>query len=440
VLTVQANPAAGGSVTGGGTYVVGSNALLAATASNLWRFSNWNDSVTNNPRTVVVVSNTAYTANFSAPPDIGPALDATNLIWTLGGNAAWFSESSKTHGTATAAQSGAISAGQTSYFQVTTNGPGSLLFWWKASSAAANPLQFYIGTQLVSQISGNVDWNQYVTYIGTSNQVTLKWVYTKNSATVSGSDAGWVDQVTWIPCPYATNVPQLFFQEPNGMIASWVVNSTGAFQFARVLANTGGWALKSAGDIDGDGVSDLLFQNTSSDTGGWFLNPDGSTRDARFWFNIGSWEIKAAGDYEGIGRAQILFQNAAGVAAYWRLDTNGAFQSAAVLGNMAGWKLRGAGDLDGDHKAELFWQTATGTVAIWFHNPDGSIRGAVPFGSTGEWALCGVTDVDADGVCDLLWQTPDTRTGGWFMNSNGTARAASFWWPTGGWKLKAAGR
>jgi hypothetical protein len=29
-----------------------------------------------------------------------------------------------------------------------------LLFWWKASSAPANQLQFYIGSQLVNQIAG----------------------------------------------------------------------------------------------------------------------------------------------------------------------------------------------------------------------------------------------------------------------------------------------
>ena len=308
----------------------------------------------------------------------------------------------------------------------------------RASSATTNYLQFYINNQLVSQISGNTDWNQYVGFIGTSNQVTLKWVYTKNSAAVSGSDAGWVDQVNWIACPYSEHVQQIFYQDPSGLLASWVIGSDGSFRFSRILANTGGWALKAAGDIDGDGVSDLLFENAAGDTGGWFLNPDGSVRDARFWWNVGGWEIKACGDYEGSNRAQVFFQTARGDVAYWRLDINGNFQSSVPLGNVGGWKLRGAGNLDGDHKAELFWQNAAGQVAIWSHNPDGSMRGAVPF-STGPWALCGVTDIDGDGICDLLWQTPGGDIGGWLMNSNNTARTANFWWNTGAWKLKAAG-
>ncbi len=302
LITVTANPTNGGSVAGGGIYPLGTNVVLTALASNNWLFSQWSDSVTNNPRMITApTTNVTYTANFAPRPS------------------------------------------------------------------------------------------------------------------------------------------QLFFQEGGGQVASWLLATNGSFQAARLLGAAGGWRLQSAGDIDGDGVSDLLFQDATRNTGGWFLNADGSVRDARFWFNIGGWEIKAAGDYENIGRAQIFFQTAAGSAAYWRLDTNGTFLAAVQLGNMGTWKLRGAGDLDGDRKAELFWQNNAGMVAIWWHNPDDSIRGTVPFG-TGEWVLCGVADVDFDGVCDLIWQTPDSRTGGWFMTTNGTARAASFWWPTGGWKLKAAGR
>ena len=443
MLTVQANPTNAGSVTGGGVYIVGSNATLTATASNGWLFASWNDGAIANPRTISMPPNAVTcTATFVSAPmslTLGNALNATGLVWQTGGNANWAVQTATTHDGVAALRSGAIGAGQQTWFQTTTNGPGSLLFWWKVSSAPTNYLQFYVNTQLVSQISGNVGWNQIVTFLGTSNQVTLKWVYAKNTAAVSGSDAGWVDQVTWIPCPYAEHVPQMFYQDPSGLLASWVLDSTGGFRFARVLANTGGWALKAAGDVDGDGVSDLLFQDAASNTGGWFMNPDGSVRDARFWFNIGPWEIKACGDYEGIGRGQLFFQTAAGQTAYWRLDTNGIFQASVPLGNMGGWKLRGAGDLDGDHKAELFWQNAAGVVAIWYHNPDDSIHGAVMF-STGPWALCGVVDIDGDGVSDLLWQTPDDLVGGWFMNSNSIPRSANFWWNTGAWKLKAAGR
>ena len=437
-LTAVANPSSGGAITGGGTFPVGTNIQLVASARAGWLFSGWSDGNTNTTRLITIpAANCTYTANFAR--GIGAAVDATNLNWTTGGNASWAVQTATTHDRVVALKSGALSAGQQSYFQTTTNGPGSLMFWWKSSAASANTLQFYIDTQLVSQISGNVDWNQYVGFIGTSNPVTLKWVYTKNSAAVTGSDAGFVDQVTWMPCDYVTSVAQIFYQDPTGTLASWVLSSGGGMRFARLLGNTGGWALKAVGDIDGDGVGDLLFQSASGETSGWFMNADGSVRSARSLWSMGGWAVKACGDYEGTGQAQVFFQDAVGNVTYWRLDTNGNHLTSANLGNMGGWKLRGLGDLDGDHKAELFWQNAAGQVVIWYHKADGSIR-SVPAFSTGGWLLCGVVDIDADGSSDLLWQDGVGNTGGWFMHSNGTARAASYWWNTGGWKLKAAGR
>ncbi len=437
-VTVKANPTTGGSVSGGGTFQVGSNVNLTATPFAGWLLTAWNDGNTNLTRAITVpAAPTTCTANFTR--GIGAAVDATNLTWATGGSASWSVQSTTTHDGVAALKSGAIGVGQQTWFQATTNGPGSLMFWWKVSSASNNYLQFYINTQLVSQIAGNVGWNQYVGYIGMSNPVTLKWVYSNSNGAASGSNAGWVDQINWMPCPYAEHVPLIFYQDPAGLLASWVVGTNASFQFARILANTGGWALKCAGDVDGDTVSDLLFQNAAGDAAGWFMKADGSTRSARYWFNLSGWDIKACGDYEGLGRGQLFFQNAAGVTAYWRLDTNGNYLAAVPVGSMGAWKLRGVGDLDGDHKAELFWQKADGTVVIWYHNPDGSIRGGVPF-NTGNWALCGVADIDADGVSDLVWQNSAGLTGGWFMNTNGTARSASYWWGTGAWKLKAAGR
>ena len=436
-VTLTASPTYAGTVAGGGTYVVGSNAWLTATPAPGWDFVRWNDGDTDARRPFSVpATNTTCTATFAI--GLGVALNASNLLWSTGGSASWSAQTATTRD-GLAVRSGVIGAGQQTWFQTTTNGPGSLMFWWKASSASTNYLQFYINTQLVSQISGNVDWNQYIGFIGTSNQVTLKWVYTKNGATIAGSDAGWVDQVTWMPCEYATHVPQIFYQDPTETLASWVLTSSGGMRFARILANTGSLALKAVGDIDGDGVGDLLFQTASGATTVWFMNADGSLRSARALWSMGGWEVKALGDYEGTGRAQVFFQDAVGNTAYWRLDTNGNNIGSVPLGAMGGWKLRGIGDMDGDHKAELFWQNAAGLVVVWYHMPDGSIR-AVPAFSTGGWLLSGVVDIDGDGVSDLLWQDGVGNTGGWFMHSNGTARAASYWWNTGGWKLKAAGR
>ncbi|MCX7009707.1 MAG: hypothetical protein NTY53_21105, partial [Kiritimatiellaeota bacterium] len=287
VLTMQANPANGGSVTGGGTYVVGSNAVLTATPSNLWRFIRWSDSVTNNPRTVVVPSKgDIYTANFGSlgtvtvqanptnsgsvagggqflvgssvtvtatpgingaflnwngsvtnnpwtfsvpagstvctanftrlgavvgvaspvrggsvlgggtypigtniqaagdidgdgvttnprlittPPQsmatytaiftlpsvslaLGRALNATGLPWQTGDDANWFVTSALSRD-GLAVQSGPVSGGQTTWLQAITNGPGTLVFWWKISSENSDTLQFTVNGQLMAQLA-----------------------------------------------------------------------------------------------------------------------------------------------------------------------------------------------------------------------------------------------------------------------------------------------
>jgi hypothetical protein len=325
------------------------------------------------------------------------------------------------------------------------------MFWWKVSSAANNYLQFYIGTQLVNQISGNVDWNQYVGFIGTSNQVTLTWVYTNSTGGAAGSNAGWVDQVTWIPSLYATNAPQVFYQDPSNLIASWVLNSTGGVETVRLLGQTPGWPIKAAGDIDGDGVSDLIFQS-----GGvvavWFMNADGSVRSGKMIGNAGAWEVRGCGDFLGTGRAQLFFQNGS-TAAYWQMDTNAVIQNVQFYPGLGSWQLRGVGRAASANQGEAFFLSA-GTMAIWFRdsstsnivgvlarpNPALPVSVANPLYNVGAWQLGGVVDIDGDGTSDLLWQAPDGWTGGWFMQTNGTARDARGWWTTAPWTLRAGGR
>ena len=66
MISVTANPANGGTVTGGGTYSIGTNVLIAATASNGWRFTSWSDSSLDNPHPIPVpTTNATYTAGFA---------------------------------------------------------------------------------------------------------------------------------------------------------------------------------------------------------------------------------------------------------------------------------------------------------------------------------------------------------------------------------------
>lgn len=67
-ITVQSNNDNWGTVTGSGTYAEGTEVTLTATAADGYRFVQWNDAVTDNPRTVTVTANATYIATFEAIP------------------------------------------------------------------------------------------------------------------------------------------------------------------------------------------------------------------------------------------------------------------------------------------------------------------------------------------------------------------------------------
>ena len=66
-ITVQANPTNGGTVSGAGTYGVGSTQTIVATATNGWIFTSWTDGGnTQSPRAITVpATNFTYIANFA---------------------------------------------------------------------------------------------------------------------------------------------------------------------------------------------------------------------------------------------------------------------------------------------------------------------------------------------------------------------------------------
>src|SRR5207302_629907 len=91
--------------------------------------------------------------------ELAEALDTTNLVWTTNGASPWIGQSLVTHDGVDAARSGAIGDSQTTSFQTTVNGPGTLSFWWKVSSETNNDrLLFYIGSSEQGRITGEVDW------------------------------------------------------------------------------------------------------------------------------------------------------------------------------------------------------------------------------------------------------------------------------------------
>ena len=65
-ITTAVSPAAAGTVTGGGSYLVNETATLEVSANNGYTFDHWQDGGNANPRTVTVTDNATYTAVFTA--------------------------------------------------------------------------------------------------------------------------------------------------------------------------------------------------------------------------------------------------------------------------------------------------------------------------------------------------------------------------------------
>jgi M6 family metalloprotease-like protein len=149
-------------------------------------------------------------------PTLGEALDAPALTWTTGGTSVWAGQRTVTHDTVDAAVSGVIDHSQQSWVETSVAGPGTLTFWWQVSSESGyDYLSFLLdgaATGGAPAISGTVGWTQQTVAIPSGTH-TLRWRYSKDGSVVAGSDAGWVDQVVYVPDAPA---PEIRVEQPAG--------------------------------------------------------------------------------------------------------------------------------------------------------------------------------------------------------------------------------
>ena len=132
----------------------------------------------------------------------GDSLNTTGLTFTAGGQVYWFAQASNTHDGLSAAQSGGIPNSEESWLETTATGPGTLSYWWRVSSEdRADYFEYYVDGVRQTRISGEIDWRVETFRLGMGTH-TLRWRYTKDSFDSAGADAGWLDQVSFIPDPW----------------------------------------------------------------------------------------------------------------------------------------------------------------------------------------------------------------------------------------------
>ncbi len=153
----------------------------------------------------VVSSSALLTVN--AASLLAEAVDAPGHVFTTGGDAVWFNQTSTTFDQQDAAESGDIGNRDAVWLETTVAGPDTVSFWWKVSSEQTDdPLIFTVNGSEQARISGEVDWQWRSFDLGSGNQV-LRWTYSKDRSTSRGQDRGWVDRIQFGP-PMPTIIRQ----------------------------------------------------------------------------------------------------------------------------------------------------------------------------------------------------------------------------------------
>lgn len=180
--------------------------------------------------------------------DLAEASDLISAPWTSGGALPWFGQNEFTSDGTDALQSGPITHNQTSFLDTSFAGPGTLAFRWKVSSEYYDSLQFLLDGGEQTRIVGEVNWTA-VTNVIRPGSHAFRWQYVKDGGVNAGTDAGWLDAVTFVPAPslpVAVNAPLL----------NWATSGDAAW-FPEMVTTHDGAAAGHSGDIGNNQSSTL---------------------------------------------------------------------------------------------------------------------------------------------------------------------------------------
>ena len=122
----------------------------------------------------------------------------SDLVFSYSGSAGWSVDRSVYNTPNVSMKSGAISHNQSTSLKTTVTGSGTLSFFWKVSSEAnCDKLYLYVDGTSITYISGTSDWQEYAYTISGTSTHTIEWRYSKDGSVFSGSDCGWIDDVSW---------------------------------------------------------------------------------------------------------------------------------------------------------------------------------------------------------------------------------------------------
>jgi hypothetical protein len=209
-----------------GTDLVNGGSISGATSGTLTLSSVQTNDAGNYSVTVATAGGAASSAATLTVIGLAPlsqALDSPQLVWSSGGKAPWFGQTSVSHDGNSASQSGTIAGGRQSWVQTTLTGPGKISFWWKISGDTTDLLQFLIGGVTNASISGQVDWVPRSFLVPAGSQ-TVRWL----AAPFFNHETAWLDQVVFAPgSPPAITLQPLSRAVTPGSNVTFSVSATG---------------------------------------------------------------------------------------------------------------------------------------------------------------------------------------------------------------------
>jgi hypothetical protein len=243
-------------------FAVNTPVTLAAAPASGFEFRGWSGVCTGTGSCRLTMStNQAATATFvdlNGSPEVFPAGGVWPLGWTTPSisNATWNVGMQRVREGQFSLQSGGIGHNQNSSVEVTGQfSAGTVTFDWTVSSEANfDFIRFYVDGRQVAGLSGCAVWStscwRSISYTLSAGRHTLKWSYTKDGSVVSGSDAGWIDNVrlpafTQIAPPTAPSSLTARAMASTRIDLAWVDNSSNetGFKVERSASATGPWSL-----------------------------------------------------------------------------------------------------------------------------------------------------------------------------------------------------